>query len=119
MGYSEIVNEHFFNPRNVGTLDSPDAIGIAGSPGEGEYVVLHFLLKEGKIAAARFQTFGCGPAIAACSLLTEWVKDKSIGEACSLTTEQLTEMLGGLPEDKRFCASLALRALHQALETKA
>ncbi len=65
--------------------------------------------------AARFQTFGCGPAIAACSLLTEWLQGKGVEEARALSPEMLVEMLGGLPEDKHFCAGLAVTALQDAL----
>ena len=113
--YSEIVTEHFLNPRNAGALDSPDAVGQAGAPGAGEFVVLQLKLAEGKISQASFQTFGCGPAIAACSLLTEWLAGKSLAQAQALSPEGLVEMLGGLPEDKLFCAGLAIAALREAL----
>lgn len=115
MAYSPVVTEHFLNPRNVGTMESPDAVGEAGNPSGGEFVVLHLRVCDGQVEEARFQTFGCGPAIAACSVLTEWVKGKSADEAGNLTPEKLIDMLGGLPEDKFFCAQLAVSALKQAL----
>jgi NifU-like protein involved in Fe-S cluster formation len=115
MAYSPVVNDHFLNPRNVGPMEAPDAQGQAGSPQAGEFAVLHLRLRRGRIAEARFQTFGCGPAIAACSLVTEWVKGKRVEQARALTCAELVEMLGGLPEDKLFCAELALGALGDAL----
>ncbi len=113
--YSKIVSDHFMNPRNVGALDAPDAVGQVGSPGAGEFVVLHLRLQGDVIAEARFRTIGCGPAIAACSLLTEWATGKTREEALTLTAEQLTGLLGGLPADKGFCAGLAVEALRNAL----
>jgi nitrogen fixation protein NifU and related proteins len=114
--YSNIVMDHFLNPRNVGTLAQPDVIGKAGSPGEGEYVLLHLNTGDRKITEARFQTYGCGPAIAACSCLTEWLIGKPFDEASALTPEGLSDLLGGLPPDKLFCAGLAVTALRNALE---
>jgi nitrogen fixation NifU-like protein len=114
--FSSIVMDHFFNPRNVGTLESPDAIGKSGSPGEGEFVILHLKLEGDTISEASFQTFGCGPAIASCSFLTEWVKGKTVKEAGELTPEKLSELLGGLPPDKMFCAGLAVSGLKNALD---
>jgi len=116
MTYSPIVTDHFVNPRNAGTIESPDAEGHAGSPDAGEFVVLQLRLANDTITEACFQTFGCGPAIAACSVLTEWVKGKRLKEARTLSPEVLVEMLGGLPEDKFFCAGLAIEALRDALE---
>jgi nitrogen fixation NifU-like protein len=113
--YSRTVADHFLNPRNVGALEAPDAIGQVGSPGAGEFVVLHLRLQGEVIAEACFQTIGCGPAIAACSLLTEWVTGKTREQALALTSEQLIHLLGGLPPDKGFCAGLAIDALRNAL----
>jgi nitrogen fixation NifU-like protein len=115
MPYSPIVMDHFQQPRNVGELAHPDAVGQVGNPGQGQFVIIHLQLERDTIMQAAFQTFGCGPAIAACSLLTEWVTGKSVAEARALTQEQLVELLGGLPEDKLFCAGLAVTALQQAL----
>ena len=114
--FSSIIMDHFFNPRNVGILEAPDAIGTFGSPGEGEFVVLYLRLDDNRITETSFQTFGCGPAIASCSFLTEWVKGKTVQEAGELTPEKLSELLGGLPPDKMFCAGLAVSGLKNALE---
>ena len=115
-----VVMEHFQNPRNVGTLETPDAIGHAGSPEEGGFVVLQLRLEDERIAEARFQTFGCGYAIAASSVMTEWAVGKRLEEATSLTGEMLLDLLGEVPGEKRFCAELAVAALRDALrvETK-
>ena len=115
MTYSATVSEHFLNPRNVGEMESPDAVGQAGSPGQGEFVIIYLRLAGDRIAEARFQTFGCGPAIAACSLLTEWAAGREREEAEEMTGEQLVALLGGLPADKVFCAELAISALRDAL----
>ncbi len=113
--YSQTVIEHFRNPRNVGALPCPDLVGTVGRPGEGQYVVLHLNVRDGVVPQAAFRTFGCGPAIAACSLLTEWVTGRRVEEARALTPEQLIDLLGGLPEGKLYCAGLAVEALRSAV----
>ena len=115
--YSPIVVEHFFSPRNVGVMDDPDVVGKSGSKQEGEFIILHLKLNGDKIREARFKAFGCGPAIAACSVLTEWTKGKTRQRARKLTPQKLIEMLGGLPQHKLFCASLAVDALKNALKS--
>jgi nitrogen fixation NifU-like protein len=115
MGYSSIVSDHFLNPRNAGEMDRPDAEGRAGTPDAGPFVVIQVRIRDDRVEAVRFRTFGCGPAIAACSLLTEWATARSIAQAREITADQLVEMLGGLPEDKRYCAALAIAALRDAL----
>ena len=114
--YSEIVMEHFSSPHNIGELDSPDAVGVAGTPGRGNYMVLHFKVADGTISECGFSTFGCAPAIAAGSLLTEMIKAKPVHEALTLTPEQLEEALGGLPLGRKNCAALAIEALRAAFE---
>jgi nitrogen fixation NifU-like protein len=115
MTYSPIVSEHFLHPRNAGEMESPDVVGQAGSPGQGEFVVIQLRLEGDRITQARFQTFGCGPAIAACSVLTEWLTGKTVEEAKDMDGQRLVELLGGLPADKVFCAELAISALRDAL----
>jgi len=115
VSYSPIVSEHFLHPRNAGEMADPDVVGQAGSPGQGEFVIIQLRRQGDRIQEARFQTFGCGPAIAACSLLTEWATGKTLEEAEQMTTERLVELLGGLPADKVFCAELAISALRDAL----
>jgi NifU-like protein involved in Fe-S cluster formation len=115
MGYSSIVSDHFLNPRNAGEMDHPDAEGRAGTPDAGPFVVIQLRIRDDRVEAARFRTFGCGPAIAACSMLTEWAAGRTVADANAISGEELVEMLGGLPEDKRFCAEMAVQALKQAL----
>jgi len=113
--HSATFIDHFQHPRNTGTLEAPDATGQAGSPEEGGQVALQLQLRGEVIAAARFQTFGCGYAIAACSALTEWITGKSRAEARQLEARALAELLGGVPDDKFFCVELAVKALQHAL----
>ncbi len=114
-GYSNVLIDHFGNPRNAGRLESPDATGRGGDPNEGVFVLLHLRISDGRVAEARFQTFGCGPAIAAGSLLTEMIAGRSVEDCLAVTEEQLTEALGGLPKNKRWCARIAIVALQDAL----
>lgn len=113
--YSRAVLDHFHAPRNVGELPAPDAVGTAGEPGRGNYMVLHLNLHQDHIVACGFLTFGCASAIAAGSCLTETIKGKPVAEALQLTPEALETALGGLPLGKRHCAALAIQALHAAL----
>ena len=116
--YSATVLDHFHNARNVGALEAPDAVGVAGEPGRGNYLVLHLRLAGERITACGFQTFGCAPAIAAGSLLTELIKGRTVAEALALTPRQLEEALGGLPLGRRHCAALAVAALQEALQER-
>jgi nitrogen fixation protein NifU and related proteins len=111
-GYSETVLDHFRSPRNVGRLEPCDASGVCGTPGNGPFVVFTARLAEGRIAEVRFQTFGCGPAIAAGSVLTELVTGRSLADTSTLSRDDLLAALGGLPEEKLYCADLAVEAWH-------
>ena len=111
-GYSDVLMDHFRNPRNAGCLEPYDLRGTAGMPGNGPYMVFTVRLEGGRIAEVRFQTFGCGPAIAAGSLLTELVSGRSLPETTTITRDLLVEALGGLPEDKLYCVDLAVEAWH-------
>lgn len=113
--YSEAVLDHFHNPRNAGALANPDAIGTAGEPGHGNYMVLHLKLAGNRIVGCGFLTFGCAPAIAAGSAITEMVKGKPVQEALRLTPQDVEDALGGLPLGRRHCASLAVQALQDGL----
>jgi NifU-like protein involved in Fe-S cluster formation len=113
---SSTLMDHFMNPRNAGTLEAPDGVGRAGTPGSGQFAVIQVRVRGGYVTEARFQTFGCGAAIAACSALTEWATGRKVAEAAAVTSEQLIELLGGLPSDKHYCAGLAVEALHRALK---
>ena len=113
--YSAVLMDHFSSPRNVGQMDLPDAAGVVGAPGCGPYMELCLRLDGGRVMDAKFQTFGCGPAIAAGSLLTTLIIGRSVAECLELTPEQLVEALGGLPPEKLFCAGLAIDALRDGL----
>jgi nitrogen fixation NifU-like protein len=114
--YSDIVIEHFSNPRNVGTMENPDGYGKVGSPVCGDIMELYLRIAEGKIADAKFRTFGCAAAIASSSIATEMIKGMSLEQAAELTDEKVVTALGGLPEAKIHCSVLAASALYAALE---
>ena len=116
MNYTELVMEHFTNPRNVGVIEDPDGVGKVGNPVCGDLMEMMIKVREGRIADIKFRTFGCGAAIATSSIATEIVMGKSLEEAAQLTRQQVAEALGGLPPQKVHCSNLAAEALHAALE---
>jgi len=113
--FSDVVMEHFCRPRNVGKLSSLHGEGWAGTPARGMSMRIQIQLADGHIANARFATFGCVPAIASGSLLTEWVKGRTLEEAEAFSARDLIEALDGLPSERRFCAEWAVDALRAAL----
>lgn len=114
--YNEKVIEHFTNPRNAGEIPGADAVGEAGSFKCGDTMKIYIKIKDGIIADVKFQTFGCGAAIASSSMLTEMVKGKTIEEAKRVTNRAVAEELGGLPPLKLHCSNLAADALQDAIE---
>jgi nitrogen fixation NifU-like protein len=114
--YSEKVMEHFRRPRNMGEMENPDGIGKAGNPICGDVMELYIKVRDNTIVDARFQTFGCGAAIATSSMVTEMVKGKSIDEALEISNRAVAEALGGLPPVKMHCSVLAEEALRSAIE---
>jgi nitrogen fixation NifU-like protein len=108
--------EHFNAPRNSGALEQPDRVGRAGTPGQGPFMILYLKLDDGRVARAGYQTFGCGASIAAGSLLTETIVGREIRECLALTSEQLSDAMGGFPPDKAHCPILAVAALRDALK---
>ena len=113
--YSETVMEHFERPRNNGVLEDANAVGFMTNPVCGDTLLLMLRVRDGRIEEARWQSDGCVASIAASSLLSELVRDKSVAEAESITREAVVEALGGLPASKLHASVLAADALHLAL----
>lgn len=118
MAYSEKVLDHYDNPRNVGKMDVTDpsvGTGTVGAPACGDVMRLQIKVQDGIITDAKFKTYGCGSAIASSSLVTEWVKGKSIEEAGTITNSSIAEELA-LPPVKIHCSILAEDAIKAAIE---
>ncbi len=113
--YNEKVVDHFSNPRNVGEFTDADAIGENGSFKCGDTMKIYLKIEDGRIKDVRFQTYGCGAAIASSSMLTEMVKGKTLDEALEITNQDVADELGGLPPLKLHCSNLAADALHNAI----
>ncbi|MBR4234890.1 MAG: Fe-S cluster assembly scaffold protein NifU [Clostridia bacterium] len=114
--YSEKVMDHFRNPRNVGVIEDADAIGEAGNPVCGDIMRIYLKIHDDAISDVRFETFGCGSAIASSSMATELIKGKPISEALKLTNKAVTEALDGLPAHKLHCSVLAEEAIKLAVK---
>ena len=114
--YSKKVMDHFMNPRNVGKLENPDGVGKVGNPTCGDLMEIHIKVKDGKITDAKFQTFGCGAAIATSSMVTELAKGKTVDEAAKISRNDVANELDGLPPVKMHCSNLASDALKAAIE---
>jgi nitrogen fixation NifU-like protein len=116
MAYSEKVMDHFRHPRNVGEMESPDGVGKVGNPVCGDIMELYIKVDGDTIVDAKFQTLGCGAAIATSSMVTEMVKGKKIDEALTISNAMVAEALGGLPSQKMHCSVLAEEALKSAID---
>jgi nitrogen fixation protein NifU and related proteins len=113
--YSAIVMSHFLSPRNAGTLDPPAVVGTGFVGGDIPAVEIYVRLEGGRVSEAKFKAFRCGATIAAASMLTELIQNRSVAECMALGENELFEALGGLPPDKLASASAAIAALRDAI----
>ena len=116
MLYSEKVMDHFRNPRNLGKMDDADGIGEVGNAKCGDIMKMYIKVKDGIIEDVKFNTFGCGSAIASSSMATEMIKGKSIDDALELSNKAVVEALAGLPTHKIHCSVLAEEAVKAAVK---
>lgn len=116
MLYSEKVMDHFRNPRNIGEMENPDAIGEVGNAKCGDIMRMYLKIDNDTITDVKFMTFGCGSAIATSSIATEMIKGKKIEDALKLTNQAVVEALDGLPAHKIHCSVLAEEAVKAAIK---
>ena len=114
--YSEKVMEHFRNPRNVGVIEDANGIGEVGNAKCGDIMKMYLKIEDDVIRDVKFETFGCGSAIASSSMATELIKGKPVAEAMQLTNKAVAEALDGLPAYKMHCSVLAEEAIQSALD---
>ncbi len=114
--YSDTVKEHYKNPKNVGMIEDADAIGEAGALACGDALKLYLKIKDGIVTDAKFQTFGCGSAVASSSILTEMIIGKPLDEVKKITNKDIADKLGGLPPEKMHCSVMGHEALEDALK---
>lgn len=114
--YSETVMDHFRNPRNVGEIENADGVGEVGNAKCGDIMKIYLKIDDDTITDVKFNTFGCGSAIASSSMATEMIKGKSVSEALELTNKAVVEALDGLPAQKIHCSVLAEEAVKAALK---
>ena len=115
MAYSAKVMDHFANPRNVGEMKDYSGVGEVGNPKCGDIMKMYLKIKDDKIEDVKFETFGCGSAIASSSMATEMIKGKPVSEALQLTNRAVVEALDGLPAHKLHCSVLAEEAVRAAI----
>ena len=114
--YSEKVMDYFMNPRNVGAIEDADGVGEVGNAKCGDIMKIYLKIKDDIIDDAKFETFGCGSAIASSSMATEMIKGKPLSEALQLTNKAVAEALDGLPPHKMHCSLLAEEAIKTAVK---
>jgi nitrogen fixation NifU-like protein len=115
--YTDLVMDHFTNPRNVGEIEDADGVGQIGNPVCGDVMRISIAVDDkDHIADVKFKTFGCGAAVATSSMVTEMVMGKSLQEAADISNKAVAEALGGLPPNKMHCSNLAADALHLAIQ---
>ena len=114
--YSEKVMDHFRNPRNIGVIENADAVGEVGNAKCGDIMRIYLKIDNDIITDVKFETFGCGSAIASSSMATELIKGKPLSEALALTNKAVAEALDGLPAHKLHCSVLAEEAIKKAIQ---
>ncbi len=114
--YSEKVMDHFRNPRNVGVIEDANGIGEVGNAKCGDIMKMYLKIEDGIVKDVKFETFGCGSAIASSSMATEMIKGQPVSEVKKLTNKAVAEALDGLPDYKMHCSVLAEEAIKSALE---
>ena len=114
--YTDLVMDHFTNPRNVGEIEDADGVGQIGNPVCGDVMRISIAVDGDHIKDVKFKTFGCGAAVATSSMVTEMVMGKTLEEAADISNRTVAEALGGLPPNKMHCSNLAADALHLAIQ---
>ena len=116
MLYSEKVMDHFRNPRNVGSIENADGVGEVGNAKCGDIMKIYLKIDDNVVSDVKFETFGCGSAIASSSMATEMIKGKPLDEVMELTNKAVVQALDGLPAHKLHCSVLAEEAVKSALK---
>ena len=114
--YTDTVMDHFMHPRNVGEIKNPSGVGEVGNAKCGDIMKMYLDIENDVIKDVKFETFGCGSAIASSSMATEMIKGKTIDEALAVTNRQVVEALGGLPAHKLHCSVLAEESIKSAIK---
>ena len=114
--YSDIVMDHFMHPRNVGEIADADGVGQVGNAKCGDIMKMYLKIRDNVIQDVKFETFGCGSAIASSSMATEMIKGKTIDQALAVTNRQVVDALGGLPAHKLHCSVLAEESIKSAIK---
>ena len=114
--YTDTVMDHFQHPRNVGSIENADGIGEVGNAKCGDIMKMYLKIQDNVITDVKFETFGCGSAIASSSMATEMIKGKTIDEALAVTNKQVVDALGGLPAHKLHCSVLAEESIKSAIK---
>ena len=116
MMYNKVVMDHFRSPRNVGTIEDADGVGEVGNPLCGDMMTIYLRIRDERIEDIKFQTFGCGSAVATSSMVTELVMGMTLDDALKVSRGDVADALDGLPPIKMHCSNLAADALHEAIK---
>ena len=114
--YNDVVMDHFSDPRNAGEILDANGIGEVGNPIDGDKIKIYIRVRNNQLVDVKFRTFGCGAAIAASSMVTVLAIGKTLEDALNIQNEDVSEALGGLPEEKLLCSNIAADALHIAIK---